>query len=162
MKKQASWSAIIAEASARLPAPAEEPGREQAEHLICDLNAGKPVDDEAIAAVLQNLDWFDAAVTRRVGRFFSRAEAVMEVMENAVLQWNNDHPPEGNGMGPDAWVCVACAQQLGRIGLDATPRADGSWLHDRCEQAWAVRQRRTALVGLLQEAQANASRKVWN
>jgi hypothetical protein len=160
MLKQASWSAIIAEAAARLLTPAEEPGRDQAEHLICDLNAGKPVDDEVTAAVLQNLDWFDAAVARRMGRGLRRADAVMQVMEIAIVQWNNDHPPEGTGTGPKASVCVACAQPLGRIGLDATPRADGSWLHDRCEQAWAVRQRRTALVGLLQEVQANASRKV--
>jgi hypothetical protein len=160
MMKQASWSAIIAEAAARLLTPAEEPGSDQAEHLIGDLNAGKPVDDEMIAAVLQNLDWFDAAVARRMGRGLRRVDAVMQVMEIAIVQWNNDHPPEGAGTGPDAWVCVACSQPLGRRGLDATPRADGSWLHDKCEQAWAVRQHRTALVGLLQEAQAIAIKKV--
>jgi hypothetical protein len=152
------WAAVIAEASARLLTPIEQCGQTEAEKLICDLEAGKPVDVEAIAAPLQSLDWFDAAVTRRLQRGLRQADAVMQVMEIAISRWNNDHPPQGVGTGPDASVCVACALPLGRLGLDATPRADGSWLHDACEQAWAQRQRRMALVGLLREVEAHFGR----
>jgi hypothetical protein len=99
-------------------------------------------------------------VVRRVEGGVPRTDAAKRVMEIAVVRWNNDHPPDGPGTGPHARECVACAQPLGRIGLDATPRADGSWLHDRCESAWAARQRRAALIGLLREVRAVAMKKV--
>ena len=152
------WAAVIAEASAKLLKPTEQSCRVEVEKLIHDLETEMPVDAEAIAALLRSLDWFDAAVTRRLGRGMPRADAVMQVMEIAIVRWNNDHPPQGAGTGPDASTCVACAQPLGRIGIDATPRADGSWLHDACEQVWAQRQRRVALVGLLREVQACGGR----
>jgi hypothetical protein len=154
MMGNTGWAAVIAETSAKLLKPTEQSGRMEVKKLICDLEAEKPVDVEAIAVLLRSLDWFDAAVTRRLGRGVPRADADVQVMEIAIVRWNNDHPPQGAGTGPDASTCVACAQPLGRIGIDATPRADGSWLHDACEQVWAQRQRRVALVGLLREVQA--------
>ena len=84
----------------------------------------------------------------------SEAETKKATLEALVEAWQWLHPATGPGVGKEALVCAGCEKNLGSVGLDYVPLADGAWIHHRCNVLWRQKRKQQAIEALVADIKA--------